>query len=571
MTRRFLSLPVLLILTAVFGYSQIGIGIPGIGFPGSRRYPQQGGPYPGSGQNQVPTTSFVGMLRSLSNDSSGSASSNTPYTTLVLETDDRRIVTVSLQKRTKYIGTSGGSARITDFQPGDHIEVDATQDNSDIYRAVKVTQLRQGTAEERAEASQPIDGSGSASRGGSTGSSAGDDDPDRPRLHRAASSDGDNTSSTASSASNSSAGSASSASDNDPDRPRMRRAAASDGDSTPQAQITPGDPPRRSSAPASPDPDDPGPPTLARGRQASRSASPSSSSSSGSSGDSGTLIAGSRPSIQAQDVNGVTRPPAAPVVDDRPVEDRAVGDPNLAPTGDPVIDMAREEAFSFSETLPNYVVKQFTTRYVTEVARNRGTSWRALDTITADLVYQDGKESYKNFLVNGRVSRDAPEKSGSWSSGEFASTLQDIMSPITNAEFHGKRTTTIVNRAAYRYDFSVEQQNSHWHIEASGQFYQPAYTGSVWIDKDNYRVLRIELSARDMPRSFPLDQVESSVDYDYVLIGDQKYLLPSHSEALSCLRGTSDCSRNTIEFRNYKKFGAETNIIFDTPDTPGQK
>jgi hypothetical protein len=552
MTRRFLSLPVLLILTAVFGYSQIGIGIPGIGFPG-RRYPSQGGPYPGS-QNQ-PTTSFVGMLRSLSNDSSSSASSNSPYTTLVLETDDRRIVTVSLQKRTKYIGTSGGSAKITDFQPGDHIEIDATQDNnSDAYRAVKVTQLRQGTAEDRAEASQPIDGSGS----GSGGSSAGDNDPDRPRLHRAASSDGDNTSSTASS---SSSGSSSSSSGDDPDRPRMRRAAASDGDSTPQAQITPGDAPSRSSATPSPDPDDPGPPTLARGRPAPRSAS-------SSSGDSAPLIAGSRPSIQAQDVNGVTRPPSAPVVDDRPIEDRAIGEPRLAPTGDPIIDMAREEAFSFSETLPNYVVKQFTTRYITEVARNRGTSWRALDTITADLVYQDGKESYKNFLVNGRVSREAPEKSGSWSSGEFASTLQDIMSPITNADFHGKRSTTIVNRPAYRYDFSVEQQNSHWHVAAQSQSYQPQYTGSVWIDKENYRVLRIELSARDMPRSFPLDQVESSVDYDYVLIGDQKYLLPTHSEALSCVRGTSDCSRNTIEFRNYKKFGAETNITFDTPDAP---
>jgi hypothetical protein len=561
MTRRFLSLPVLLILTAVFGYSQIGIGIPGIGFPGGgypgRRYPGQG--YPGS-QNQVPTTSFVGMLRSLSNDSSSSASSNSPYTTLVLETDDRRIVTVSLQKRTKYIGTSGGSAKITDFQPGDHIEVDATQDNnSDNYRAMKVTQLRQGTAEERAEASQPIDGSGSASRA----SSPDDNDPDRPRLHRASSSDGDNTSrSIASGASSSSSGSSSSSSGDDPDRPRMRRAAASDGDSTPQAQITPGDAPSRSSA-ASTDPDDPGPPTLVRGRPAPRSAS-------SSSGDSAPLIAGSRPSIQAQDVNGVTRPPAAPVVDDRPVEERAIGEPRLAPSGDPIIDMAREEAFSFSETLPNYVVKQFTTRYVTEVARNRGTSWRALDTITADLVYQDGKESYKNFLVNGRVSREAPEKSGSWSSGEFASTLQDIMSPITNADFHGKRSTTIVNRPAYRYDFSVEQQNSHWHVEASAQSYQPAYTGSVWIDKENYRVLRIELAARDMPRSFPLDQVESSVDYDYVLIGDEKYLLPTHSEALSCVRGTSDCSRNTIEFRNYKKFGAETNITFDTPDTPAK-
>ena len=66
-----------------------------------------------------------------------------------------------------------------------------------------------------------------------------------------------------------------------------------------------------------------------------------------------------------------------------------------------------------------------------------------------------------------------------------------------------------------------------------------------------------------MPRSFPLDQVESAVDYDYVFIGDNKYLLPVHSEALSCARSSSQCSRNVIEFRNYKKFSADTSITFD--------
>jgi hypothetical protein len=552
MSSRLSSLPALLILTAVFGYSQIGIGIPGIGFPGQRRYPGQQGPY---GQNQ-PTQDFVGMLRSLSN-SNNSSSSN--YNTLILETDDNRIVTLTIDNRTKYIGTSGSSARLTDFQPGDHIDVSATQDNSGNNRAVKVTELRQGTAEERAEASQPIDGSGSSSRA-SSGSSPGDDDPDRPRLRRAPSSDGDSSSQTASSSGSSSSGSSSSSSSSDDSGPpRMRRAVPSDGDSSSPAQITPSASASGSNPPR--DPDDPGPPVLARGRPAPRDTS--------SSDDSAT-IASARPSIQAQDVNGVTRPPSAPVIDDRPIDDndRPIGQPRLAPSGDDVIDQARQVAFSFSETLPNYVVKQFTTRYATEVTRGRGTSWRALDNVTADLVYQDGKESYKNFQVNGRPARQAPEKTGSWSSGEFASTLQDIMSPITDADFHGKRSTSIVNRSSFRYDFSVEQRNSHWHVEADGQSYNPAYTGSVWIDKDNYRVLRIELAARDMPRSFPLDQVESSVDYDYVVIGDQKYLLPTHSEALSCVRGTSDCSRNTIEFRNYKKFGAETNIVFDTPDVP---
>jgi len=34
---------------------------------------------------------------------------------------------------------------------------------------------------------------------------------------------------------------------------------------------------------------------------------------------------------------------------------------------------------------------------------------------------------------------------------------------------------------------------------------------------------------------------------------------------LSCQRGASICSRNKIEFRNYRKFGAQTSITFDKP------
>ncbi|HTA43954.1 MAG TPA: hypothetical protein VK789_15980 [Bryobacteraceae bacterium] len=280
-------------------------------------------------------------------------------------------------------------------------------------------------------------------------------------------------------------------------------------------------------------------------------------------------MADARPSLHADDSNGVTRLPSAPVVGPpEPEEDRSSGGlrvPNrVRSSGDPVIDMAREAAFSYSQTLPNYTVKQFTTRYESQVARGGHTSWQALDSVTADVLEVDGVEQYKNILVNGKPPREDVSKTGSWSSGEFSSVLLDVLAPSTNADFHGKRTSTIANRAAYRYDFSVDQQNSHWHVESEGQNFMPAYTGSIWIDKDTYRALRIELSAQSMPRSFPLDTVESAVDYDFVPIGEGKFLLPTHSEALSCGRGTSVCSRNVIEFRNYRKFSADTTITFDT-------
>jgi hypothetical protein len=264
-------------------------------------------------------------------------------------------------------------------------------------------------------------------------------------------------------------------------------------------------------------------------------------------------------------VNGVTRTPAAPIVGSSPDGDysRVSRRPS---SGDDVIDQAREAAAAYSETLPNYIVKQYTTRYATAAARGGRTSWQALDTVTADVIEENGEEKYKNILVNGKTPREDPEKSGSWSRGEFYSMLLDVLSPLTNADFRGKRSTTIANRSAFRYDFTVEQANSHWRVESEGQTYQPGYTGTIWIDKDNYRVLRIELQASGFPRGFPLDQVESAIDYDNVLIGENKYLLPVHSEALSCERGTNECSRNVIEFRNYKKFTSDSSITFE-PDT----
>jgi hypothetical protein len=120
--------------------------------------------------------------------------------------------------------------------------------------------------------------------------------------------------------------------------------------------------------------------------------------------------ASARRSVPADEGNGVARLP-----DPRPIE------PNQpirrgAPRGDPVIESAREAAFSFSQTLPNYIVQQHTARYGTEAARGGRTSWQAIDTVTADVISEDGKESYKNILINdstgcpgGRHQRRLPQ------------------------------------------------------------------------------------------------------------------------------------------------------------------
>jgi hypothetical protein len=80
------------------------------------------------------------------------------------------------------------------------------------------------------------------------------------------------------------------------------------------------------------------------------------------------------------------------------------------------------------------------------------------------------------------------------------------------------------------------------------------------VDPNTARVLRIEMQARNIPSDFPMDTIESAVDYSYVSIGGTSFLLPVHAESLGCPRGAGDCSHNIIDFRNYHEFRVDVKI-----------
>jgi hypothetical protein len=259
-----------------------------------------------------------------------------------------------------------------------------------------------------------------------------------------------------------------------------------------------------------------------------------------------------------------TAAPSAPSKNDEP---EIHTDPEAAAqvhyvegTGDEFIQKAREAAFDFDQKLPNFVCQQQVTRYQSET---RKPDWHAMDVLSYDLVYEDGKEDYKNPKINGKVVKAGADKdSGSWSSGEFGTLLKDVFHPTTAADFRAKGQETINHRTAKIYSFAVDKDHSHWRIQGGTQWILPAYKGTIWIDKETYRALRIEMQAVNMPAAFVLDHTESAADYDFVMIKDQKVLLPTHAEVLSCERGSFLCSRNAIDFRNYHAYAGESSITF---------
>jgi hypothetical protein len=307
--------------------------------------------------------------------------------------------------------------------------------------------------------------------------------------------------------------------------------------------------------PAAPDPDDPGPPKLKRGgvadpsRQHAKEEPPAPAP------------------IPVQQAQVSPAETIAPRLTVRRDDDDIIRDEN-APIDrrklDPLIRKATDAALSFTETLPDYVVQEHITRYQSE---SRPPNFQPIDTVSTNLVYKDGKEDYKDITINGKPfkGKNMEETGGAWSTGEFGTVLIDLFSPATAADFHYRRESRIAGVTAKVYDYEVERERSHWQIKMASQMYMPAYNGTVWIDPSTGRVLRIEMQAHGFPEAFPADTAESAVDYQYIRLGDAKqYLLPVHAEILSCLRGTSDCSRNSIDFRNYHKFAGESTITFGT-------
>lgn len=228
-------------------------------------------------------------------------------------------------------------------------------------------------------------------------------------------------------------------------------------------------------------------------------------------------------------------------------------------TSDERIEKAREAVFNYMETLPNYICLQSTTRYQ---STDGGKTWNAKDVVSAELIVENGRERYRNLMHNfKKTDKKMDELGGTWSAGEFVTSLRGIFEPFTATAFTYRRPDSLNNRSAFWYNYVVEQARSGWTIHSMAQSYRPSYKGSVWIDRDTFNVLRVEMVARQVPQDFPFDTLESTTEFDFVRLSTKEFLLPTKSQVLSCERGTGNCTRNDIEFRNYRKFAAESTLI----------
>jgi hypothetical protein len=225
-----------------------------------------------------------------------------------------------------------------------------------------------------------------------------------------------------------------------------------------------------------------------------------------------------------------------------------------------VISEAREMALSYTKRLPDFLCLQVTRRYIDPSGLEM---YQLMDTVAERLSYFEQKEDYKLISINGKwTDADRWKLGGATSSGEFGTMLREIFEPSTEADFQWERWGKLRGRICHVYSFRVRQDRSKWHISWQRQLeIVPGYRGLIYIDRDVPMVLRVTMEAVDIPPSFPIQEARTVLDYDFVDIAGNEYLLPLRSEMR--MREGRLLVKNQVEFRSYRKFGAEAIITFD--------
>ncbi len=223
-----------------------------------------------------------------------------------------------------------------------------------------------------------------------------------------------------------------------------------------------------------------------------------------------------------------------------------------------LVEDARQAALDYGEGLPNFMCIEVTNRSIDSSASGR---WKLQDNIVELLRYRDKTESRNTLEVNGKTSKvDRDGMKGAVSTGEFGGVLKSIFGEKSKAEFTWKETDQLKEQPVQVFTYKVAKENSSFGVvDPDNREVMAAFHGQVFIDSVTRRVRRVTLIADDMPYGFKTRATSIGVDYDYVSINNHDYLLPVSAE-MRLVKGHA-AIMNTMEFRDYKRFGSSMRVV----------
>jgi hypothetical protein len=225
---------------------------------------------------------------------------------------------------------------------------------------------------------------------------------------------------------------------------------------------------------------------------------------------------------------------------------------------------------NYDNSLPDFICLEVEQRMIAGFHSGRAgsePSFRPLDTITSKITYFHHEEKKEPILNGSRpVTSDYESLGGATSRGDFETALRMLFDPATQARFEWARWATLRGRPTMVFSYRVSRDRSQYKIGTGDHKAEriTAYSGEVFVDRNSpHAVTKLTSKAEEIPVDFPIQRAETALDYKYVDIGGQSFLLPYNGEVL--MDGPDGMSKNSNRFDFYRKYEVGSSITFDLP------
>ncbi len=245
-----------------------------------------------------------------------------------------------------------------------------------------------------------------------------------------------------------------------------------------------------------------------------------------------------------------------------------------------VLEKSRVATLAALDDMPDFVVKQQILRAYAYAGTGKYIDG---DNLLLALSYSDTRgEENRVLSINGIIQETLKpaqfsEVGGYTSIGEFVGFLSGVFKSASETKFQLIDTDLLRGRKCIVWEYEINAAKATYQIASGGtsRVIHAGYQGKIWIDRENFRVIRFEMQATEIPADYPVRSVRRTIDYDWVTISNERYLLPISADVSLISKEQSALleSRNRSRFKNYQKYGTDVKILDDdvTPEPEPKK
>ncbi len=229
---------------------------------------------------------------------------------------------------------------------------------------------------------------------------------------------------------------------------------------------------------------------------------------------------------------------------------------------DDVLNKARTANENLYSNLQSFVCHERIERFQGRLNAETG---RPIDIVSADLSFENGVEHYSDVRQNTRPRGSLSNLAGAWSEGEFGTLLLQTETLLQTQPISFQAFATLGDTPTAVYRFEVPQDVSPWDLEVGGRHYRLPFRTDVWISTATGEIVKIARTSRAIAPEIRISGLEWKVTLEPVEINGKQWLLPKTGEYSVLYDQSNRREWNLMNFSNYRRYGSEVALRFDTP------